>query len=307
MTASAQSFDVEERRQYIGASEFGAILGLDRYRSRLDVYNEKLGLTAGFAGNRHTERGIRLESIAADYFTETTGRKTSRRNAAYIHKDYPFIVGHIDRKIVGEDAILEIKCPSRGSFYAMQKTGLPDSYIVQAQGYLGLSGYRKLTWLVFCADLWDAAIFEIEFDEKIYLSAVNAVRDFWFEHIVPQNPPVEKAEEKERLEFERVGGDLIIREDEGALEDANMLVDAIKIKQEGETLFELAKERLLERVERVEGSYQAGRLRFYWKSQPGRLTLDKKRLQAEHPELDLGSYEKQGKDFQTFRTYVQGE
>ncbi len=294
-----------DRTQFIGASEFGAVLGLDRYRSRIDVYNDKLGLTEAFAGNKHTQRGVRLEAIAAEYFTETTGRKVQRRNQAYVHPDYPFIVGHIDRKIVGEDGILEVKCPSRGAFYAMQKKGLPDSYIAQAHGYMGLSGYHKLTWLIFCADLWDAAIFEIEFDEKIYQSSINAVRDFWFEHIVPRNPPVEKGEEKERMEFERVGGDLIIRDD--LQEDANMLIDAIKIKKDGDDLFEMAKERLLERIERVEGSYQAGSLRFYWKSQPGRHTLDKKRLQAENPQINLKDYEKQGADFQTFRTYVKHE
>jgi len=72
MTKTAQAFTAEERRKYIGASEVAAVMGYDRYRTPLDVFREKTGLSTPFEGNNHTERGNRLEPIAAQLFTELT-------------------------------------------------------------------------------------------------------------------------------------------------------------------------------------------------------------------------------------------
>src|SRR6185369_3739274 len=143
----------------------------------------------------HTERGNRLEAIAADYFTETTGKELRRRSEAFVHPEHRFIVGHIDRKFVGERRIAEIKCPSVASFRRLQREGLPESYIVQANAYMGLSGYPSLTWIIFCADLWDAAIFPTEFDEGIYQASINAAVKLWYDHILTGIPPVPSPED----------------------------------------------------------------------------------------------------------------
>jgi putative phage-type endonuclease len=173
MTATAQTFDPIERRKYLGASEVAAVLGLDRYKTPLDVYNEKTGFSAPFEGNKHTERGNRLEAIAAEYYTEQTGVQLRRYNGAFVSEKYPFIVGHVDRIVVGEKRLVEIKCPSVAAFRRMQREGLPDSYQIQAQVYMHLGGFPKLTWVIFCADVWDAAIFDIEFDKAIAIAAID--------------------------------------------------------------------------------------------------------------------------------------
>jgi predicted phage-related endonuclease len=76
--SASQSFSASDRQKYLGASEIAAVLGIDKWRTPLDIYNSKLGLIAPFEGNNHTERGNRLEAIAADYYTELTGRKLRR-------------------------------------------------------------------------------------------------------------------------------------------------------------------------------------------------------------------------------------
>lgn len=43
--------------------------------------------------------------------------------------------------------------------------------------------------------------------------------------------------------------------------------------------------------------------RIYWTYQPGERTIDKNRLTAEHPDIDLGAYERTPKPRRSFRAY----
>jgi putative phage-type endonuclease len=307
-TASAQSFDPIERRKYLGASEIACVMGLDKYKTPLDLFNEKLGLCEPFAGNSHTQRGNALEAIAASFFTEQTGKQVRRRNEAFVHPDHPFIVGHIDRVIVGEKHLLEIKAPSLGAFRKYQREGLPQSYLIQANAYMGLSKYPQLTFCIFCADAWDAAVFTLQFDKTIYDAAVEAAVGFWTNHVETGVPPqfAGVSDDKE-YEIAKVGGSLTVREDERFCEAAQLYLEALQIERDACELKELATNRLKEAIENEYGCYEGGGIRLYFKQQKGRTTFDKKALAAKHPEIDLSQFEKTGKPFDTLRVYAGGK
>lgn len=300
MTATAQAFTAEERRGYIGASEVAAIMGMSPYETPLDIFHRKLGLSPDFEDNAHIRRGNRLEHIAAEYYTEQTGHKLRRYTEAFIHPDMPYFRGHVDRLVVGEKRIWEGKCPSVAAFRKMQRDGLPEAYILQAQALMGLSGYAVLTWDVFCADVWDAAVFDIEFDSGLYAIICGAVRSFWENHVVPKIPP--DADGKSDIEFERVGGqDITRRDDESWCKKAAALREAKQLVDDAEMLYGLAKKDILESIEESPGIYEGGGLRLYYTEQAGRVTLDKKAMAADG--IDLTKYEKHGKPFPTFRPY----
>lgn len=300
----AQQFSPEERRTYIGASEVAAILGVDTYRSPIDVYNEKLGRVAPFAGNSHTERGTRLEAIAAEFYTEHTGIKSRRHNQPFIHPEHSFLVGHVDRIAVGEKRLLEIKCPSIAAFRKFQREGLPKSYVIQAQMYLGLSGhYQKLTYVIFCADAWDAAIFDIEFDQKLYDLAVEKAVAFWNGNVLTETPPAIESEDKDQIEISKIGGEATIRDDEAFVHFANDLREAKQLKEDAEELYSMALANGLDLIEQVPGVYMGGGLTLHFKEQPGRTSFDKKALASAHPEINLTQFEKQGKPFKTTRVF----
>lgn len=303
MTQTAQSFTPEERQKYLGASEIAAVMGLSPYKSPLEVYNEKLGLAAPFTGNAHTERGNRLEQIAAEFYTDQTGKRLMRRNAALTHPEYDFIKGHIDRKIVGEDALAEIKCPSVGAYWKYQREGLPQSMIVQMQVYLGLAGYDRGVFIIFCADQWDAAIFEVEFSVEIYDEAVRAAADFWNYHIIAKEPPDPNKADKASIEFEKVGGDLIVRTDEEFCSAVEMLREAAQIKADGEYLYDEAKKAVIKAISDAPGRYEGNGVRIAYSEVAGRVTFDKKAFQAANPEIDLEPFHKQGRPYKMFRPY----
>jgi putative phage-type endonuclease len=307
MSTSAQQFTAEERQSYIGASDVAAILGLDRYRTALDVFNEKLGLTEPFLGNKHTERGNRLEAVAAEEYTAFTGIKLRRRNDAFVHPEHSFIQGHIDRMVVGEQRIVEIKAPSIAAYRSHQRNGLPDSYQIQAQTYMGLSGINKLTWVIFCADAWDFISFDVEFDPTLYATAISGAVDFWNNHILAGNPPIPSAMDKPAMEFEKIGGDVTKRSDEAFISAAADLLEADRILKDADELKKLAKAALVEAIEGKHGRYEGGGLRLYYSQQAGRKTFDHKKLAATNPSLDLEPYFKTGNPFDVFKTFQIGE
>lgn len=305
--ATAQSFDAAERRTYLGASEIAAVMGLDKYKTPLDVWHEKAGLAEPFLGNNHTERGNALESIAADFFTHKTGIALRRRSDAFVHPEHPFIVGHVDRMVVGEKHIVEVKCPSIAAFRRFQRDGLPQSYIIQANVYMGLAKAEKLTFCIFCADAWDAAVFTLDFDQAIYNAAITSAAAFWTGNVIANTPP-DADKKNDDIEIASHGGSVTHRDDEPFLAKAAAVREAIQLKRDADELFDLAKQDLIDAVEGTCGIYECPGLRIYYTEQAGRKSLDKKAVTAAG--IDLSPYEKQGAPFKTFKTYVlntQGE
>jgi len=302
-TKAAQAFTAEERQQYIGCSEFGAVCGLDKYKTPLDVYNLKLGLVEPFQGNNHTERGNRLEAIAAQMFTELTGRQLRRKNSAFVHPDYPFIVGHIDRTIVGEQRIAEIKCPSVAAYRKMQRDGLPESMVLQMQGYLGLSGYTSGEWIVFCADQMDIAHFTVDFDEAIYNAAIKATVELWTKHILPGIPPPAEKADKEKIEIAKTGGTVTHRDDPKFTNAVQLLKESKDITADAKELSEMAKRAVADAVEGEFGIYEGGGARVYYVLREGRMKFNKTAAMADHPQIDWSKYEEQGDPYAEFRAY----
>ena len=54
-----------ERRTGLGGSDLGAILGLNLYKTPLDVFNEKTGRAEPFTGNIQTRFGKYAEEFAS--------------------------------------------------------------------------------------------------------------------------------------------------------------------------------------------------------------------------------------------------
>lgn len=295
---------VKERQKYLGASDLAAILGVDEYKTPLDVYNEKLGLVPPFEGNKQTERGEKLESIAAQEYTEQTGRKVHRRSTELIHPKYEFIRGHMDRRVVGEKRPVEIKCPSRGMFYKLKREGLPNSWIVQMQAYLGLDGSPVGDFAPFCADAWELVPFEVQADPELFEKIEHAAVFFWEEYVMKRTPPPAIAADKPFIEFAKVGGDVAIREDMEFLEAAEILREAKQLERDGKELLDLAKQRIKSAVAGQFGKYRGGCLKaLHYSLSQGHLNFDKKLLAAEHPEIDISRYETRGDPFEVLKPY----
>lgn len=306
-TSTAQSFDPIERRQYIGCSELAALMNADPYSTPLDIFNVKTGRVAPFEGNNHTERGRRLEHIAAELYTEITGQKLRRMTRDLIHPEHSFIRGHIDRLVEGEKTVAEIKVVSVASYRKLQREGLPENYIIQLNAYLGLGGYKKGIFIIFCPDQFDCISFPVEFSETLFDVSTRAAVNFWFNHVMFDAAPTADKPETSEVEIQKIGGNVTVRDDQAFIDKAAALKEAASLKRDAEELYELAKQDIIDSFEGECGAYECpGIGRLYYTQSAGRVTFDKKTMAAEHPEIDLSRYNKQGKSFFSLRTYFEG-
>ena len=108
-----QDFSVD-RSKYIGGSDIGAILGLSRFRSPLEVWMEKTGKEVKKLDSLPLRFGSFAEEFVASEYSRATGFDLIHDESIRIHPDYSFMSAHIDRFVLEHDSptprrILECK------------------------------------------------------------------------------------------------------------------------------------------------------------------------------------------------------
>lgn len=147
-----------KRKDTIGSSDVGTILGLNRYATPRDLFKEKVGLVPPFEGNDSTEWGTELEDFCAKMFDKKEldkvnppeqGARIQRDNKIRVHPRIPFATCNLDRLIVGgkQPVILELKTTTS---YAVKNwdAAIPTAYYAQLQWQMFVCGYeRAIIWV----------------------------------------------------------------------------------------------------------------------------------------------------------------
>ena len=105
-----------------------------------------------FAGNEWTERGNILESEARAYYS--FHRDLDVETVGFLYRDGDRMSGCSPDGLVGEDGMLELKCPSAGKHLLWLARGdVPPEHRMQVQGALWVSGRAWLDWMSFYPQL----------------------------------------------------------------------------------------------------------------------------------------------------------
>lgn len=180
---------LKERQKGIGGSDVGAILGVNKWKSAFEIYLDKTEeITEVNEVSEAAYWGTKFEDLVAREFTVRTGKKVRRDNKHLVHKDYPFMVANLDRRVVGEDAILE--CKTANTFLSKEWEGeeIPASYLLQCQHYLAVTEAKKCYIAVLIGGQ-KLVIKEIERDEELINMIIEAEKDFWINHVEKRIPP----------------------------------------------------------------------------------------------------------------------
>ena len=167
------------RRDYIGGSDAGAVIGANPYKSAYQLWAEKTGRYPEFQGNLTTEVGSYLEEFVAKLFQRETGKNVRRKNRILVNDQYPFACADVDRVVVGERALLEIK--TTNSFLIMRQlrgTEFPDAYYVQCVHYLAVTGLERI-YLAVLMNCRDFKVFCLERDQEEIDALMAAEEAFW--------------------------------------------------------------------------------------------------------------------------------
>lgn len=179
---------LEWRKKGMSGSDAAAILGLNPYVSPFQVYMDKLGLLKEDEDNEAMRQGRDLEAYVASRFMEETGLKVRKVNRILQHPEHEWMIGNIDRWIVGKNAGLECKTTSVLNKHKFSQGEFPANYYVQCMHYMALTG----------ADEWYLAvlvlnkgfhIFNIKRDEDEINALIEAEKNFWENYVLKQIPP----------------------------------------------------------------------------------------------------------------------
>jgi putative phage-type endonuclease len=128
------------RLQGLGSSDAPVIMGVSPYKTRFELWKEKIGLVDADQsnGNWATRRGHELEPKARANYELTYGLDMPA--TLFEHKDFPFLRASLDGYNDEKRILLEIKCPGKDD-HDLAKSGiLPEKYFAQVQHQLFVSG-----------------------------------------------------------------------------------------------------------------------------------------------------------------------
>lgn len=182
---------LEERKSGLGGTDAGAVCGLSRWKSPMDIYLEKTGVVEDITPSEAMIWGTIQEEIIARHYANVTGRKLRRPTGCFRHKDYPWMIAHLDRIILNENRGLEVKTSSQFMADEWGESGtdeVPEYYRAQVMHYMAIKGYPSMDLAVLIGGN-DFRIYTIERDLTYIANLVELERDFWQEHVLSRIPP----------------------------------------------------------------------------------------------------------------------
>lgn len=128
-----------------------------------------------FTGNAHTERGKELEPHAVRFYE--VQRDVDTKPVGFCTDDARTIGASPDR-LVGDDGLLEIKCPAPQTHVHYLLTGEIDKgYWPQVQGQLLVTGRKWVDWLSYHPEM-PPVIIRVERDEAYLATMATLLKEF---------------------------------------------------------------------------------------------------------------------------------
>ena len=178
------------REKRIGGSDIGAILGVNKYKSIIDVYIDKIE-GSSFEGNESTYWGHIHES--------TIMKEFGKRHKEFIVYQAPysviddFLIANLDGvlkdKENGEYGVLEIKTTNAFNYKDWDGDVVPQYYYAQVQHYLMLTGY-KFAYIAVLIGGNHYKDFKIERNEEDIELIRNKATEFYQENLLKKIPPM---------------------------------------------------------------------------------------------------------------------
>lgn len=277
---------LKERQKGIGGSDVGAILGVNKYKTPFQIYLEKTQeIKEVQESSEAAYWGTELEDMVAREFAKRTGKKVRRDTKHFASEKYPFMVANIDRRVVGEKAILECKTVNQFGAKEWEGEEIPASYLVQVQHYIYVTGAEK----AYIACLIGGQKFiwkEMKRDDELIEMIINAEKDFW-KLVEEKTPPAldgsSAAEKylKERFKDVQEGTKVALdSEHKEMIEEYLNLKEQIKeLKQETKALENSLKLKI--------GDNEVGYIDNFLVNWRGylRTSIDSEKLKEEQPEI----------------------
>ncbi len=173
---------LKNRTTGIGGSDSSVILGINPWKSKLELWTEKV--TGNIVENNTPDLywGKKLEPFILEEYVEKTKRNVKAGMYEYeniVSKEYPFMRANLDGVIEDKErgkGVLEMK--TKGA-YIKWNEAVPDYYYSQIQHYLCVTGFSWASFAVLDFGKKDLFWCDIEKDEKFIKKLIEEESKFW--------------------------------------------------------------------------------------------------------------------------------
>lgn len=189
------------RKQGIGGSDASAIAGVNKYKSPIVTYMEKLGIYTPKPPGEAATWGNLLEPVVRNYFKKAINEeraaaglspmRVQQRRAIFAHDEHDFMRTNLDGLVFCDElgkGVLEIKTANQ--FLADDWAGddIPNQYLIQVQHNIAVMNVNY----AYVAALIGGQRYKHYFiprDEEIIKSLIEIEGAFWKQNILIQTPP----------------------------------------------------------------------------------------------------------------------
>lgn len=184
------------RKHGIGSSDAAASVGLNPYKSQLELWLEKTGRDGNLPKtdpdneDSPTYWGTILEPIVAAHYTKRTGNRVRRINAVLQHPDpsLPWMLANIDREVTGSSEVQILECKTAGINGArLWKEGVPEYVQLQVMHQLAVTGKQAADVAVLLGGQ-HLEVHRINRDELLITRLIELERHFWH-YVETDSPP----------------------------------------------------------------------------------------------------------------------
>lgn len=291
-----------QRRAGLGGSDIGAILGLSKFRTPVDVWAEKTGRAEGSAETLQMRFGTYAEDFVAREYCAKTHRAVQRFTAMLHHPTAP-ILGNVDRLVVPEGAKvaahrgeirtdLGLECKTASAFAAMDAAEwgeedtdqVPPSYLVQCATYMALTGCPEWDLAVLFGNQ-EVRVYHLQRDTELEAEIIARASEWWDTHVVRDIAPAPISDADIKRLFPSSAAGKAIEADAEALTLLESLRKAKSNAKQFEDIADVATLAIKSILGDAEALTLNGKPLITWKSSAPAMRLDGKALQAAHPEI----------------------
>jgi putative phage-type endonuclease len=249
----------------IGGSDVATILGLNPYKTAVELYHEMRGTLTreNLDDNLSVVAGNVLEDAIADLAAIHMGRmwrrpvKLRRSNQTIVNPRYDWLTVHIDRDVVGEERGVELKnvgANAARSWGPALTDDIPNYYLPQPHTYMLVKGYPVWTVAGYFGGA-DMRLYELERSADMDQVIIERTHDFYHYHVLAGTPPPIDFSARDALRVVRrlypgTTGEVVV-----ASADDEHWFHVLREAKAMERLYKLTAERALAHLEgRMEGA-----------------------------------------------------
>lgn len=277
---------LKQRQKGIGGSDIGAILGISKWKTPLDIYNDKKNEIQEQTENEYQYWGIALENVVMDRFERDNNIKLIRHPDIKASDDYDWAIANIDAITNDNKKILEVKTAGA---YAKNEWGdeltddVPLNYLAQVQWYLFVYKLKE-AYLSALIGGNQYKQYNITRDDELIGMMVDKAKDFYNNHILKNIPPEPvNAQEVLKLYPQSVSNELLASD-----EYVSKIKELKELKAQGKDIDKKIDELEFEIKNYLKENDTLisidGKVLCTWKTQ-SRTSVDTKALKEKAPEI----------------------